>query len=144
LHQYETVFIVNPELDKSETNDVIDGVKGTIESGGGKILKVDPWGKKKLAYRVKRHNDGYYVFVVFESGPEFVRQLNGYYQITEPIIKHIVVRFEGDLTVPAQSHTKIPRGEETDEDSPGDSPFEDVESKDEDKYELIASKTRSE
>ena len=132
MRQYETIFIVNPELDESETNDVIEGVKTAIGSGGGKILKVDPWGKKKLAYAVKQHNDGYYALIVFESSSEFARQLNGYYQITESIIKHIVVQFEGDLTAPAPSPTAIPPGEGGG--STGARPFEDNESKDEDKY----------
>ena len=129
MHQYETIFIINPELDESETNGVIEGVKTAIESGGGKVLRVDPWGKKKLAYAVKQHNDGYYVFLVFESSPEFVSQLNGHYRITERIIKHIVVQFEGDLTTPTPSHTAAPPGEGSD--STGARPFEDIESEDE-------------
>ena len=69
MHHYETIFIINPDLDESETNNIIEGVKTTVESGGGKILKIDPSGKKKLAYPIKRHNDGYYVLFVFESEP---------------------------------------------------------------------------
>ena len=99
MSQYETIIIINPELDESETDGVIEGVKATIESSGGKILKVDLWGRKRLAYTIKRHNNGYYVLMVFESSPELVSQLNSYYQITEPIIKHILVRLEEDLTV---------------------------------------------
>jgi len=130
LSQYETIFIINPERDESETNDIVEGVKTTIESGGAKILKVDLWGKKRLAYTVKGHRDGYYVLVVFESSPEFVRQLSGYYQITESIIKQMVVRLEGDLTVPDPSYTEGAPGEES-EDSPDHRPLEDVESEDE-------------
>ena len=118
MRQYETIFIINPDLEESQTNDVIEGVKTAIESGGGKVLKVDPWGKKKLAYAIKQHNDGYYVLIVFEGSPEFASQLSGHYRITERIIKHIVVQFEGDLTTPASS--------------PRSAPQEDIESEDED------------
>ena len=97
MRQYETLFIINPDLDESETNNVIEGVKTTIESSESKILRIDLWGKKKLAYPVKRHNDGYFVLVIFESNPDIVRQLKTYYQIIEPIIKYIVVCFEGDV-----------------------------------------------
>ncbi|MCZ6679682.1 MAG: 30S ribosomal protein S6 [Candidatus Poribacteria bacterium] len=128
MRQYETIFIISPELDESETNDVIEGVKETIESIGGKILKVDPWGRKRLAYTVKRHSDGFYVLVVFESNPEAVRQLNSSYQITESIIKHMTVRFEGDLTPPTSSHTEGPHEEESTGDSPDDRPSRDFES----------------
>jgi small subunit ribosomal protein S6 len=129
LRQYETIFIINPDLDESQTNDVIEGVKTAIGSGGGKVLKVDPWGKKRLAYTVKQHNDGYYVLIVFESSPEFVTQLTGHYRITELIIKHIVVQFEGDLTAPAPSHPSATQEERSD--STGARPFEDSESEDE-------------
>ena len=132
MRQYETIFIINPDIDESQTNDVIEGVKTAIESGGGKILRLDPWGRKKLAYAVRQYNDGYYVFIVFESNPEFVTQLNGHYRITERIIKHIVVQFEGDLTTPAPSHTSGTPEEGSD--STGARPFEDIESEDEDEY----------
>lgn len=130
MHQYETIFIINPDLDESQTDDVVEGVKTAIESGGGRILKVDPWGKKKLAYAVKQHNDGYYVLIVFESSPDFVTQLSGHYRITERIIKHIVVQFEGNLTLPTPSQASAPPGEGSD--STDARPFEDVESEDED------------
>ena len=129
MRQYETIFIINPDLDESQTNDVIEGVKTAIESDGGKILRVDPWGKKKLAYAVKQYNDGYYVLIVFESSPEFVTQLNGHYRITERIIKHIVVQFEGDLAPLPPSHASAPAGEGSDS--------IDAESKDEDEDEYL-------
>ena len=131
MRHYETIFIINPDLDESQTNDVTEGVKTAIESGGGKVLKVDPWGKRKLAYAVKQHGEGYYVLIVFESGPEFVAQLNGHYRITERIIKHMVVQFEGDLAALTPSHT--PASQEEEGDSTDASPFEDIESEDEDK-----------
>ena len=129
LRQYETIFIVNPDLDESQTNDVTEGVKTAIESGGGKVLKVDPWGKRRLAYAVKQHNDGYYVLIVFESSPELVAQLNGHYRITERIIKHIVVQFEGDLAALTSSHASA--SQEEGSDSTDARPFEDIESEDE-------------
>ena len=133
MRQYETIFIINPDLDESQTNGVIEGVKTAIESGGGKVLKVDPWGKKRLAYAVKQHNDGYYVLIVFESSPAFVTQLNGHYRITELIIKHIVVQFEGDLTIPTPGQSSA--AQEEGSDSTDARSFEDIESEDEDEEE---------
>ena len=129
MRQYETIFIINPDLDESQTDDVTEGVKTAIESGGGKVLKVDLWGKRRLAYAVKQHNDGYYVLIVFESSPELVGQLNGHYRITERIIKHIVVQFEGDLAALTSSHASA--SQEEGSDSTDARPFEDIESEDE-------------
>ncbi|MDE0186081.1 MAG: 30S ribosomal protein S6 [Candidatus Poribacteria bacterium] len=97
MRQYETIFIVNPNLEENETNSVIEGVKTVIETNGGKILTTDIWGKRRLAYPIKRHNDGYYALLVFESDPKSVRELNTYYRIAEPIIKYMVVNFEGEI-----------------------------------------------
>ena len=133
MRQYETIFIINPDLDESQTNGVVEGVTTAIESGGGKVLKVDPWGKKRLAYAVKQHNDGYYVLIVFESSPEFVTQLSGHYRITELIIKHIIVQFEGDLTAPTPGHPSAVQEEGSD--STDARSFEDTESEDEDEDE---------
>lgn len=131
MRQYETIFIINPDLDESQTNDVTEDVKTAIESGGGKILKIDPWGKRRLAYAVKQYNDGYYVLIVFESSPELVAQLNGHYRITERIIKHIVVQFEGDLAALTASHTSTSQEQAEGSDSTDARPFEDIESEDE-------------
>ena len=115
MRQYETIFIVNPNLEEAETNNVIEGVKTTIEANGGKILTTDLWGKRRLAYPIKRHNDGYYALFVFESDPEFVRELNTYYRIAEPIIKYMVVNFEGEISKSQEDVTASQVDEDSDE-----------------------------
>lgn len=116
MRQYESIFIVNPDLEEAETNRVVEEVKAAIESGGGQVLRVNPWGKRKLAYPIKRHSEGYYVLLLFESNPEHVLRLNTYYQISEPIIKHMVVGFEGDSSKlvesasSSQTHDKLKGG----------------------------------
>ncbi len=95
---YETIFIINPDSDDAAIEQTIGAVRSLIESNGYEVKRVDPWGKRRLAYEVKRHRDGYYVLMVFEAEPQFVEQLQRHYRITEPIIKYIVVRFEGDPT----------------------------------------------
>ena len=97
---YETIFIINPDSDNAVFEQTIDAVKNLIESNGYEVKKVDPWGRKRLAYEVKGHQEGYYVLMVFESEPDFVEQLQRHYRITESIIKYMVVKFEGDLTYP--------------------------------------------
>lgn len=111
MRQYETIFIVNPDLEENETNNVIDGVKSVIETNGGRILTTDLWGKRRLAYPIKRRNDGYYALLVFESDPKFVRELNTYYRIAEPIIKYMVVNFEGEISE-SQEDVPVSKGDE--------------------------------
>ena len=97
---YETIFIINPDSDNAVLEQTIADVRGLIESNGYEVKKLDPWGRRRLAYEVKGHTEGYYVLMVFESEPDFIEQLQRYYRITESIIKYMVVNFEGDLTQP--------------------------------------------
>ncbi len=97
MREYELVLIINPELDDTETESLIEGIKGNIESGGGEVLKVDPWGRRRLAFPIKKNNDGYYVLLIFRSEPVFVLQLSNSFRVIESIIRHMVVLFEGDL-----------------------------------------------
>ena len=97
MREYELVLIINPELDDTETESLIEGVKSNIESNGGEVLKVDPWGKKRLAFPIKKNSDGYYVLLIFRSEPAFVPQLSNSFRVIESIIRHMMVLFEGDL-----------------------------------------------
>lgn len=115
MRQYETIFIVNPNLEETETDKVIEGVKTTIETNGGKILATDLWGKRRLAYPIKRHRDGYYALFVFESDPGFIRELYTYYRIAEPIIKYMIVNFEGEISERKEDVTMPRRNEDADD-----------------------------
>ena len=115
MRQYETIFIVNPTLEESETDKVVEGVKTTIEANGGKILATDLWGKRRLAYQIKRHRDGYYALFIFESDPGFVRELYTYYRIAEPIIKYMIVTFEGEISESKEEVTMSRRNEDSDD-----------------------------
>ena len=97
MREYELVLIINPELDDTETESLIERVKGNIASNGGEVLKVDPWGRRRLAFPIQKNNDGYFVLLIFRSEPAFVLQLSNSFRVIESIIRHMVVNFEGDL-----------------------------------------------
>ncbi|MXY26776.1 30S ribosomal protein S6, partial [Candidatus Poribacteria bacterium] len=71
-------------------------VKSIIENGGT-LLKVDPWGKKRLAYPIQKRSEGYYVLYIFESAPGFVAELNQSLRVIETILRYMVVRYEDDI-----------------------------------------------
>ena len=97
MREYELVLIINPELDETETDSLIESVKNNVESNGGEVLKVDPWGRKRLSFPIKRNSDGYYVLLIFNSEPAFVRELTNSFRVVESIFRHMIVQFEGDL-----------------------------------------------
>lgn len=123
MHPYELILIINPELDESETNELIERVKGIIGSSENRVLKVDEWGMKRLAYPIKRHTDGNYVLYVFESSSGFIHSLNNSLQLIESILRHIIVRFEGDLDKILSSEEEVvttPQEEANKEGTPDD------------------------
>ena len=97
MREYELVLIVSPELDEIETDAIIQGVKGNIESNAGEVIKIDSWGRKRLAFPIKRHSDAFYVLFIFKSEPASVRKLTNSFRVIEPVLRHMVVEFEGDL-----------------------------------------------
>ena len=97
MNRYETLFIINPNLDLSEMEELTEEVKTLIQNGGGSVQLTDYWGKKRLAYAINKHTDGYYIFLIFDSPQDLVSKLNNHFLITELIMRHLVLRFEGDL-----------------------------------------------
>ena len=126
MRNYELVLIITPELDEEATNALIERVKNTIESSESKVLKVDAWGSKPLAYPIRQHTDGYYVLYIFESQPDAISQLNNSLRLIESILRYMIVLFEGDLEKALSTVTEaVPQEaeaqpqEEDAEDAPG-------------------------
>ena len=96
MNPYELLLIITPDLDESAAEALTDQVKGIIENGGT-LLKVDPWGKKRLAYPIRKRSEGYYVLYIFESAPSFVAELNQSLRVIETILRYMVVEYEDDI-----------------------------------------------
>ena len=111
MNQYETTFIIDPNVGSEDIEGIVEDVQNLISGSGGEIAKVDRWGKKRLAYEVKGNRDGYYVLIDFAAEPEFVQRLARYYGLTEQIIKYMTARGGGEKT----PEPKIKIDEEQDE-----------------------------
>ena len=82
---------MNSNLDEAATKATVEKFT-TLISENGTVESTEEWGKKKLAYPIKKQNEGYYVLVNFTSNPEFIDELERVYNITDEVIKHIVVK----------------------------------------------------
>ena len=96
MKPYELLLIITPDHDENEAQALTDQVKGIIENGGT-LLKLDPWGKKRLAYPIRKRSEGYYVLYIFESPPSFVAQLNQALHVIESILRYMIVQYEDDI-----------------------------------------------
>ena len=96
MKPYELLLIITPDHDDNEAEALTNQVKSIIENGGT-LLKVDPWGKKRLAYPIRKRSEGYYVLYIFESAPSFVAELNQSLYVIEAILRYMVVQYEDDI-----------------------------------------------
>ncbi len=103
---YESIFIINPNLSDDETNTIIKKMQDVVAKQGGEMTKFEDWGKKKLAYEVKKQKRGHYVFFQFKGTPAAISELERTYKLTDAVIKFLSVKLEKELRVKAPPKPK--------------------------------------
>ena len=93
MNKYESVIIVNPNVDEAGLKALEEKFTGLINENG-KVESVENMGKKRLAYEIKKFKEGTYMLFNFESNPDSIKELERVYRITDEVIKFIVVRKE--------------------------------------------------
>lgn len=91
INNYETIFIINSNLEEEKIAELVDKFKLLIESEG-QIESLDEWGKRRLAYPINDLNEGYYVLINFSSEPWFPQELERVYKITDGILRAIIIK----------------------------------------------------
>ncbi|HEY9077501.1 MAG TPA: 30S ribosomal protein S6 [Anaerolineaceae bacterium] len=90
MRTYEVVLIVHPELDEAGLTGAVEKVKGWITESGGVITKVDQWGRRPLAYPIKKQKAGQYVLITCEMTPSFTNELERNLRLTEAILRFMI------------------------------------------------------
>ena len=93
MNKYESVIIINPNVDEAGLKALQDKFTGLINENG-KVEEVKDMGKRKLAYEIKKNTEAFYMVFEFEAKPESISELERIYRITDEILKFIVVRKE--------------------------------------------------
>ena len=91
MNKYESIIIVNPNLDESSLKGVEEKFTGLINEHG-KLESVENMGKKTLAYEIKKNKEAVYILFNFEAEPDFIKELERIYRITDDVIKFITVK----------------------------------------------------
>ena len=94
MNKYELALVVNAKIEDDARAAVVEKAKDYITRAEGTVTEVEDWGKKKLAYEIKKNNEAIYMLINFESKPEAIAELERNYRITDEILKFIVVRKE--------------------------------------------------
>ena len=89
---YELGFILNPEVSEEETRAILDRVEQIVARYGGQIVRVNQWGRRRLAYPIERHRDGFYVFIDMILTSESVIELERTLKVSETVLRHMVIR----------------------------------------------------
>ncbi len=111
---YETTFIINSYLEDPQIEAIINSVEETIKKNGGIIKVFDKIGRKRLAYPIKKKNNGYYCYIVFESTPDFISKLERFYKLEEGILRYLTIALDKKALAALNkvSETKVQEPEE--------------------------------
>jgi small subunit ribosomal protein S6 len=94
LRDYELVVIISPEVSEEEVPAAIERLSEAIVRRGGEVKEVNRWGRRKLAYPIKRHLEGTYVVTQLRLEPTRTGELEAGLQISEEVIRHLLVRVD--------------------------------------------------
>ena len=93
MNKYESVIIVNPNLEEESVKNLIKKFSDLINTDGT-VASVEEMGKRKLAYEIKKKKEGFYIVFKFEAKPELISELERNYRITDEVMKFIVIKEE--------------------------------------------------
>jgi small subunit ribosomal protein S6 len=91
MRNYEVILIVHPDLDENALKGIVDRVQGWIKDSGGSVDKVDQWGKRRMAYSIKKQREGQYVYMDTQFAPSFSAELERNLRFLEPVMRYSVI-----------------------------------------------------
>ena len=91
-NKYEAMYIIDANVEDEARKGVVEKFNTLITDNGGTIIDVDEWGKRRLAYPINKKNEGYYVLMHFESAPELPRELERNFQISDDVVRYLVIK----------------------------------------------------
>jgi len=94
MRRYELMLVLRPDVPDDRSQAVIDRVTRQLVAGGGQIVKVAPWGRRRLAYPIDRHREGSYHIVLFDAPGDAIAELERSLLITEEVLRHLATRVE--------------------------------------------------
>lgn len=93
MRKYETLFVLRTNIEEAARTALIEKFTGIINNDG-EVTKVDEWGTRKLAYEIKKVNEGYYVLVDFNANTELPKELERNFRISDDVLRYVVINKE--------------------------------------------------
>ena len=92
LRTYETIFVLDPQMDQSKIDDFVNKIVGMITDSNGEIIKKDYWGKRRLAYEIKRKQYGFYVYLLYRSDGKIIEPIEREFKLNDHVLRYLTVR----------------------------------------------------
>jgi small subunit ribosomal protein S6 len=89
---YELGFILNPEVSEEQSNAILERIQQVVTNNDGQVVRINQWGRRRLAYPIQHQRDGFYVFFDMILTPETVSELDRNLKVTEEVLRHIIIR----------------------------------------------------
>lgn len=89
---YEIGFILNPEVSEEQTRTILERIEQIVARYDGQVIKVNQWGRRRLAYPIEHHRDGFYVFIDTILTPETVSELDRTLKVSEEVLRHLILK----------------------------------------------------
>lgn len=109
MGMYETIFILDSLLTQEEIDKTVDRVKEIIEANNGKVLDIDKWGKRRLAYEIEKKQYGYYVSIEFEAEGNIPQVLQTEFNFTDKVIRYLTYRYTKNKIKARQREKELPK-----------------------------------
>ena len=94
INKYELMLIVNPNADEERQKEIVERLRATVEKDNGNIAGVDEWGKKKLAYEIKKEPEGVYTVITFTATPQTLVEAERVLGITDEVLRYKTIRMK--------------------------------------------------
>lgn len=143
MRRYETTFVLRPSLNEEEINSVIERTTTILSGSDGKIIELDRWGMKKLAYQIKKESQGFYVFCDYCSTPDAVAEMERRFRLDDAVLRYMTIKLNNDISdeeiaeataqVEQKQAAAAEEAENVDEESSSSSTQQAAEGKDDDK-----------
>ena len=104
--QYELIYVLKPDAPEDEVNSLHGQVADVVGRMGGKIEKTDQWGRRKLAYEIGHHKEGFYVLELIAGSGELMKELDRRLKVTEGLLRHLIVRVDESTVKADRARTK--------------------------------------
>ena len=102
MKTYETTIIFDPGLEEARINEEVDRVSQGISQAAGEVIEVQRWGKRKLAYNIRKRRDGTYIHIKHKSPPELIGEMDRRFRLNESVLRHLTVLAVKESPRPAE------------------------------------------